>query len=198
MAPCAFPCVVNFFALVICKIHVFLCACLQVYLWGFPALVSVRFFPCSPFASFACFCWALKPLIYAPCVHPSTSRPSVSPGLLCRFCAFCMHGMTAIQVRNDHLCPSDPHSRDPACPYIVPFAFPPINAHLEHPLPSPTHYARHDMLLLVLADVVMHCILCLLACFVCLPACFGLFPVCTCPNPYPEPVRLCCCHCVDF
>ena len=96
------------FALVICKIHVFLCVCLQVYLCGFPVLVLVRCFPCSPFASFACFCWALKALIHVPCVHPSTSRPSVSPALLCRFCVCCVYGMAEFSAATTICVPPSP------------------------------------------------------------------------------------------
>ena len=175
-----------------------LCACFQSCLWGFPVRVPVCPFPFSHFASFVCFCWALKALIYVPCVCPSTSRPSLSPVLLCRFLCILHARHARILVRNDHLCPSDPHSRDPPCPKVPPFTFPPINVHLGHPLPPPTHYAKHDVLLLVLAYVAMSCMLCLHTCFVCLHVCFGLFPLCTCPNPYPEPMRPCCCHCLGF
>ena len=175
-----------------------LCACFQSCLWGFPVRVPVCPFPFSHFASFVCFCWALKALIYVPCVCPSTSRPSLSPVLLCRFLCILHARHARILVRNDHLCPSDPHSRDPPCPKVPPFTFPPINVHLGHPLPPPTHYAKHDVLLLVLGYVAMSCMLCLHTCFVCLPACFGLFSVCIRPNPYPEPVRLYCCHCLGF
>ena len=70
--------------------------------------------------------------------------------------------------------------------------------HHSHPLPSPTHYYWHSMLLIVLTYFAMRHILCLLACFVCLPACFGPFPLCTCPSLNPEQLCLCYCHCVDF
>ena len=150
------------------------------------------------FCFFCLFLLGLKGPYSCPVCSPvNIATIGISCFAVSFLCVLCARH-DRILVRNDHLCPSDPHSRDPECPYILPFTFPPMNAHLGHPLPSPTHHARCDMLLLVLADVVMRCILCLPACFVCLPACFGLFPVCTCPNPHPEAVRPCCCHCVGF
>ena len=78
-----FPCAIFVFIdLFICEINVLLCVRLQVCLWGFPLLALVCPFPFPPFASFACFYKALKASIYAPCVLPSTPRPSVSPDLL--------------------------------------------------------------------------------------------------------------------
>ena len=113
--PCGVLCILlccNFFFYPCYMQHscvlVFLCACLQVYLCGSPVLVSVRCFPCSPFASFACFCWALKALIHVPYVHPSTSRPSVSPALLCRFCVCCVHGMAEFSAAATICVPPSP------------------------------------------------------------------------------------------
>ena len=92
-ALCFFLVLLFFCTLFICKNHVLLCVCSLTCLWVFPVLVPVCPFPFSPFASFACFCWALKALIFVPCVLPSTSRPSTSPVLLCRFCVFYMYGV---------------------------------------------------------------------------------------------------------
>ena len=137
-----------------------LCACLQVCLCGFPVLVPVCYFFYSPFA------WTLKTLIYVPCVHPSTSWPSISPALLCRFCVFCMHVMTEFSSETitfvpPILIPVAQHAL--RCP--LPHSHP-INVHPVHSLSSPTHYARHDMLLLVLKYCVMYCILWLRTYFV--------------------------------
>ena len=124
-----------------------LCAFLQVCLSDFPLLVSVCSFPFPAFASFALFYWASKALVYAPFVRPSTSRPSVSPALLCLVCVFCVLGMAEFPTRNDHPYPPKAHSRGPPCPQVPPTTLPPKNTHHAHPLPSPTHYYRHIMLL---------------------------------------------------
>ena len=113
--------------------------------WVFPVLVPVCPFPFSPFASFACFCWALKALIFVPCVLPSTSRPSASPALLCRFCVFYMHGVAEcssatptcappIRILVTHHALRSPH------PLYRPY----MSTLGIHWLSSPTHYARYE------------------------------------------------------
>jgi len=144
---------------------------------GFSCARFSSFLPLLSFCFFCLFLLGLKgPYSCHVCSPVNIATIGISCFAVSFLCVLCARH-DRILVRNDHLCPSDPHSRDPACPYIVPFAFPPINAHLEHPLPSPTHYARHDMLLLVLAYVAMsvHCACARVWC-VCLRV-LGCFPL---------------------
>ena len=84
-----------FFTLFICEMHVLLCACLQVCLWGFPVLVPVCSFPFSPFASFVCFLLGIKGPYLCPVCPP---RQHCARLYLLLWCVFfrvlCMHGMT--------------------------------------------------------------------------------------------------------
>ena len=84
-----------FFTLFICEMHVLLCACLQVCLWGFPVLVPVCSFPFSPFASFVCFLLGIKGPYLCPVCPP---RQHCARLYLLLWCVFfrvlCMHDMT--------------------------------------------------------------------------------------------------------
>ena len=171
-----------------CNVHV----CRPAF-WFFAALVLVCYFPFPPFAFLCAFSWDLKSLVYAPCVRPCVN---IAPIGICK-----------IDVLQFSCLPFGFLLRSfwfatfllVCCARLGPIIY--IPTHKYPPWVSiviPTHYAKHDMLLLVLAYFAMCCILGLRACFVCLPACFGMLPLHTCPNPNPEPVRLCCCHCAGI
>ena len=100
-----------------------------------------------PFLSL-CFFWVFllvpkSPYFCPVCPPVNIVTIGISFFVVSFLCILCVrHGR--ILVRNTHLCPSYSNSRDVSCPQVPPSTFPPINVYLGHPLPSPTHYARHE------------------------------------------------------
>ena len=86
------------------------------------------------------FWGAKKPLLYDPCAHPSTPRPSVSPAMLCVLLCILMHS-------TPNPCPQGPSVPPQApfpCPNMPPCITAPIRTHKHPPChvwPSPTRYA---------------------------------------------------------
>ena len=183
-----FSCVIFIFLdLFICKINVLLFTRLQVYLWVFLVLVLVWFFPFPPFASFACFYKSLRASVYAPFVLPSTPRSSISPVLLCCFVVHFTSTAHLIHSRKAHPCSSEPLSRASLCYQVPPPTLSPINPHHEDALPSPTHYVRCAIMLLVLTylscDVCCVCVHVLCVHLLCV---LGRFPLIHVLSPTPS------------